>query len=111
MLRGRSAISDGNGAFAISDVPVKNGEQLTIDVEYLSPFGRTLKVSKTVTAVPDGVTDAGQIQLPAEPSLVLALSPRSLNLVAGDSATLQVASTLPAPPGGLTLNLSKDMPG
>jgi len=111
VLRGRNALTDGNGAFSISDLPVKSGEQLTVDVEFLSPSGRALRASKNVTAVPSGVTDAGQISLPAEPSLVLAISPRSLNLVAGDNATLQVASTLPAPTGGLLLNLTKDVPG
>ena len=108
VTRGRSAVTDGNGAFTISDVPVKAGDTLSLDVEYVTPFGRTLKTSKNVAAVPSGVTDAGQLQLPAEPALILALAPRSVSLTTGGTTTLQIASSLPAPTGGLVINLSTD---
>jgi|GEM_PF-1796776 len=109
-VRGRSATSDGNGAFAISDVPVRANEQLTVDVTHTSATGRRLTATATATAVVGGVTDVGTVRLPAEPALVFTLSPNSVVLKPGLSATLQISATLPAPTGGYVFNLVSSDP-
>ena len=56
-LRGREVFTDGNGAFILRNVPVKPGEQISVEVSYIRPNGRIeRKQSNSVPVVSGGIT-------------------------------------------------------
>lgn len=105
-VRGRSAATDVSGNFAISSVRAENGEQLNVEVFYFTPGGVPLKSAKLGTAVVPGETNVGDIQLPAEPPLVLLLRPQEVKIEAGQSAEMKVILSRPLS-ADVTINLAK----
>lgn len=89
-VRGRSAKADANGSFIVEGVRAKNGEELTVEVLAMTSAGFPLKAVKKVTAVVPGETDAGEIELPEAPALLLMIQPQAVRVGTGTSASLKV---------------------
>ena len=100
LVRGRSGVTDTKGKFEIKGVRVKNGENLNVEVLFFTPTGAPLKASKSVTAVVQGVTDAGTIKLPVAPPLALLIRPMEVrttpNVMVELKVVLSRALTAPA---------------
>ncbi len=65
-LRGQEAFTDGNGGFILRQVPANAGETLSVAATVIRSIGRVDRgQSRTVPAVIGGVTNVGDIVLPA----------------------------------------------
>jgi len=68
--RGQDAVTDGNGAFTLRNVPARAGDQLTISAAFLRPQGRVDRTERRgVVPIIAGTTQVSpDIALPAETS-------------------------------------------
>jgi uncharacterized protein (TIGR03437 family) len=94
-VRGRGSKTDREGKFVIGGVRAKNGDELRVEVFYVTPAGVPLKAGKAVAAVVPGTTDAGVIKLPAEPPLTLLIRPMEVRLNSGETARMKVVLSKP----------------
>ena len=65
-LRGQETFTDGNGGFILRQVPANSGETLSVAATIIRSIGRVVRgQSRTVPAVIGGITNVGDIVLPA----------------------------------------------
>ncbi len=87
--RGQEGFTDGSGGFILRNVPVESSNTtLTVEAAFARPNGRVDRAqSANVRAVPGGITDVGEIILPAatsnQPPVVLISS--ELSVIAGET--------------------------
>ena len=107
-VRGREAFTDGNGGFILRNVPVKPGDNISVEVSYVRPNGRIERQqSNSVPAVPGGITVIRPaIELPAPNANRAPVFLAPFNLTANEAELKDVTFIAADPDFGQTANVT-----
>ena len=107
-VRGREAFTDGNGGFILRNVPVKAGENISVEVSYVRPNGRIERLqSNSVPAVPGGITVIRPaIELPSANANRAPVFLAPFNLTANEAEPKDVLFMAADPDFGQTANVT-----
>ncbi|MGE0886820.1 MAG: Ig-like domain-containing protein [Blastocatellales bacterium] len=108
-LKGREAFTDGNGSYVLRYVPVREGENLSVDVGLLRPSARVdREVSASSVAAIGGITKMPDVILPGEkdnrPPTIIA--PPKVSVDEGKRVDVAIVVTDPDPQQLVTLNVA-----